>query len=192
MGIFIAIRPARTPLAWGHDGGSGIQPEARTDLRCAFVAAISSGALDEAARLAADDPTLVKSYAGSSTPLAIAVFFGNEELVRFLLNHGAPVDQPLADSTHSTPLHCCVLRGRVAIAETLLDFGADVDARQIGGFTSLHAAAQIGDLEMARLLLSYSPDVNARHAEGGSALTIALEWGHAELADLLRQHGASG
>lgn len=158
---------------------------------CDFFKAVLDGDLDQVARLAAADPTLVKTCAGGSTPLALAAFIGNVELVRFLLNHGAPVDQPLPDFTRATPLHCCVARSQTGIAGLLLDFGADVNARQIGGFTPLHAAAQNGDIEMVKLLLAYRPDVNARHAEGGTALSIAIDWGHDEMASLLWQQGAT-
>jgi ankyrin repeat protein len=190
LGAYLVDQAARFVAAQAAHPSS-VETSGTHGACCDFFKAVTDGELGQVARLAAADPTLVKACAGGSTPLALAAFLGNMELVRFLLNHGAPVDQPLPDFTRATPLHCCVARSQTRIAGLLLDFGADVDARQIGGFTPLHTAAQNGDVEMARLLLAYSPDVNARHAEGGTALSIALDWGHTEMAGLLRQHGAS-
>lgn len=86
-------------------------------------------------------------------PLHVAVESGNVELVRRLLEHGAPVDQ--ADAIMgSTPLHAAAARGDVPMLELLLTHGADVNATDDEGFTVADAAQAGGHEDMVQRLIA--------------------------------------
>src|ERR1700738_2968507 len=60
-----------------------------------------------------------------ATALHDAVWTGQLELVRLLLEHGADPNIPHAEGL-STPLHYAAIKGNAAIAAMLLDHGADI------------------------------------------------------------------
>lgn len=61
---------------------------------------------------------------GQLTPLHIAAFSGNDEIVRYLIAHGALLDA--LDKKESTPLHVAIRKGHLTTVEILLEAGADV------------------------------------------------------------------
>ena len=147
------------------------------------------------------------------TALGAAAHAGSEEVARYLLDQGAPLDlctaamlgltdrvaaflrddPALARSTgaHGIPaLYHAAIKGRREIAELLVAHGADVNAGA-GGNTALHGAARFGQAGLAAWLLDHGADAEATDYEGKTPLQVATEQGHEELADLLRQHGGA-
>ena len=64
-------------------------------------------------------------------PLQIAVYNKNYEIVEFLLEKGANVNQRYNDcekDTSTTALHIACMEGHNNIAEILMNYGADVNA----------------------------------------------------------------
>jgi len=103
------------------------------------------------------DRTHIKNARGS-TPLAIAVFFRNTQMVELLLSYGANVNT--RDSFETTPLHNACENGDVDMVQLLLDKGASIDVRNKNDSTPLHRAALNGHLDVVHMLLNKANEVN--------------------------------
>jgi ankyrin repeat protein len=105
------------------------------------------------------------------------------QLLRVLLQHGAPVDE--VDEAGATPLMLCVREGAgCRVAELLLKAGADVNAAQTGGGhvaqrTALHYAAYMTSsdaYDMLELLLAAGASANLQCSQGNLPLHTALRY----------------
>lgn len=118
-------------------------------------------------------------------PLTLACFFGQQEIVAYLLKKGAEVNIPANNPSKVMPLHSAVAKNDIGICELLLKNGADVDAQQMQGVTALHSAAHRGNLALVQLLVEKGADINMSTIEGKTALSIAEEDGHTAVANFL-------
>jgi ankyrin repeat protein len=123
------------------------------------------------------------------TPLAEAVARGKENIVDFLLSHGA--DPNIPDNGGNPPIRFAVEKGMVGVLETLsandvaIDF---VDDRT--GHTLLHLVAIKGHHGAAELLIANGADPTAEDKQGRTPLFYANKYGNRLLATLLTEHGA--
>ncbi|KAL3269583.1 hypothetical protein HHI36_008647 [Cryptolaemus montrouzieri] len=116
-----------------------------------------------------------------STPVRSACFMTHFEVVKYLVEHGADINQPnynggtcLINSVQSSPL-----------CEFLLKNGADVNACDIQNKTALHYAIQEHRLETTKLLLTNGANVYAKSRYGDDALQMACLKGAARIFDYL-------
>ena len=133
------------------------------------------------------DQVLVEAFAPDGfTALHLAVFFGQPETARLLIEAGAKVHARTTNALDNQPLHAAVASSnaptRLACTRLLLEAGAAVNERQSGGFTPLMSASQNGDTELLTLLLAHGADPSVRDDQGRSAADIARAAGHAEIA----------
>ena len=148
----------------------------RPDDELSVFEAAAFGRLERLRRILDDDPGQAKALSGDGfTALHLAIFGGQEEAARLLLEHGA---DPNALSTNEAvrvpPLGTAAFVRSVPLARLLLDSGANVNGCGDGGFTALHSAAQNGDEDFARLLLERGADPSLATEDGKLAGDFGL------------------
>ncbi len=176
-----------------------------------FVGA-SHGNFDAVKEMAAKYPGLIfgTSSADEMTVEASA-HMGRQDMVRFFLDHGAPMSlltsltlgevdrarQLLREDPqrirergpHDFPLmwYPAIGGGNVEAMELLLDYGGDLESERLGQ-TVLHRAAWAGQAALVDLLVDRGADIQARQrVDGKTPLDLALEREHAAVAQLLRR-----
>ncbi|XP_039109989.1 tonsoku-like protein isoform X2 [Hyaena hyaena] len=87
-------------------------------------------------------PLNPRDYCGW-TPLHEACNYGHLDIVRFLLDHGAVVDDPGGQGCEGiTPLHDALTCGHFEVAELLIERGASVTLRTVKGHSPLETLQQ--------------------------------------------------
>src|SRR5690349_4158644 len=159
---------------------------------------VSHGDAARVRELLVQYPELVNARASwGETPIEAAAQVANKEIMKLLLDAGAPLeictaaalgdrervlslleaDPNLKNATgaHGIPImHYPVVTGNKELAELLLGYGADVNAGG-GSNTALHGAAYFNQAETARWLLEHGADVNPLDYEGKTPLARAVE-----------------
>jgi ankyrin repeat protein len=153
-------------------------------------AAALDGDLNAVDAFVAGDSTLVNaSDEAENTPLHFAAWTGRENVVAYLLSHGADVNA--ANFEQETPLHWAVLRSEDDVVALLLQHGADTEIPESYGRTPLLLVArETGEVEMARQLLDGGANLNAEDHFGDTPLDLAAWRGFRDLIDLFLDRGA--
>jgi cytohesin len=121
------------------------------------------------------------------TPLHAAAVRGDPEVVRLLVERGAPVNA--ADRHGETALHIAAAAGRSEIVKLLLAAGADCKARAGTDHTTpLYEAAVRGHADVVGTLLAHAP-LGGSGDEGADLLHEATERGHAGVVQALLAAG---
>ncbi len=162
----------------------------RTDLDL-FEASVV-GDVQRVRALLAQNPAQMNAFSADGfQALGFAVFFGQTEAARCLVEQGAEVNSPSRNGQRVPPLNSAAAGGNLAAVRLLLEHGADPNLRQAGGFVALHNAAQNGQLEMIELLLAQGAEVNPRAENGQTPLAFALQANHPEAAARLQLAGGT-
>jgi RNA polymerase sigma factor (sigma-70 family) len=126
------------------------------------------------------------------TPLHLAAHYGQLDLVKLLVEHGADMEAIAENAVGNTPISAAGFGDRRDIVAYLLERGAAVDAPNAWGSTCLHRAIDANRPELTDLLLSHGADVNRKTPDGKTPLQHARDLGHEEVAALLAAKGAFG
>lgn len=126
------------------------------------------------------------------TPLSSAAFKGHVELVKLLLEKGAPIES--VNNRGWTALMFAAQSPHSKMVKFLLEKGANVNARATAGHTALIYAAVNGQVENIKLLLAAGADRSFTATDSDdpgdkfgrySALDLAKQRGYTEAAALL-------
>jgi len=123
------------------------------------------------------------------TPLGLASFFGNIEVVKILIDNGANPNIASNNRFKVTPLHSACAISNYVIAEILIKNGADVNAKQMQNVTPLHSAAHNGHAKLVKLLIDNGADINSKMDNGQTPLFMAEEKEFKETIDILKKKG---
>jgi ankyrin repeat protein len=160
----------------------GVQPN--------LFEAAAAGLLDDVERLLEENPKLVteRSHDGW-TPLHLAAFFGHLDLVRMLLDAGAPMLAISNNNEANLPINAAAAGRRIAVVRLLVERGCPPDARASDqSYTALHLAANSGNEELIEFLLQSGADTNLKTGAGDTPHDLAARQGHSAAAELLRQN----
>jgi len=136
-----------------------------------------------------------------STPLMVAVYQADEEMVQVLVDAGAAINTKSPVNVLVTPLVYAASnpdpfkhKKNLAIIETLLSKNGDVNFQSANGRTALMAAAQQSDksqgYERAVLLIDKGAKLDVVNDRGETALMLAAGAGNEKLVKLLIEKGA--
>eukprot|EP00803_Ostreobium_quekettii_P004894 evm.model.scf_1234.5 EVM.evm.TU.scf_1234.5 scf_1234:39508-42343(+) len=119
-----------------------------------------------------------------STPLHFAVYHGDIEVVKELVNSGARLDAHCTDD-YRTPLHFACVGGDLELVRLLLDSGADPNRTDDFDRTPFYAAVQWGQKDVIRELLGRGADPERRDLDSHTGLHYACKVGNLELVEFL-------
>lgn len=126
--------------------------------------------------------------------LSLASRKGHTDVIQFLLELGANVDDPGTSSRYSPPLHAAVQYANVETVQLLLDRGATVNLDAGDKGTALQAACLRwggGNPDIIKLLLNHGANPNTLAGHYGTALQAASFKGNVEVVRVLLEHGAN-
>lgn len=129
-----------------------------------------------------------KSFALASL-LSQAVAHRHSEMVRYLLDIGAPVNGD-KDNALANPLRSASLKGYTEIVKLLIERGA---RPRLGWGDTLTSAAKYGYLDVVTMLLKHGANVNEKPTEdlrAPPAIVSAIQLEHEEMFFFLRKRGA--
>lgn len=159
--------------------------------------AMEYGYFDLASDLIKDGVDVNCISENGTRPLPLAVFWGNDDMVQLLLDHGADVNAPTSPTIYdcATALQFAALNGHFNMAKFLIENGADINApissstfRVFKWNSALQVAAGRGKLDIVYLLLENDKDVDMIQSRCKEAAMFAEEVGNNVLARLLQDY----
>lgn len=151
--------------------------------------AIEDDDIDEVERLINEGMNIKNSFvAGRCNILSYAVYYGNVNIIRLLLSHGANPNFPWGNLV----LCEAIKNGDIEIVNLLLQYGANVNLRQDDQWSRMpiHIAAKFNHFELIKLLISHGANVNARDDKGITPLHLISRYGNIRIVRFLVEHGA--
>jgi ankyrin repeat protein len=109
-----------------------------------------------------------------STPLSTAYYNKKQDIVEYLLEHGADIDKQ--DGIGFTVLITACFTDDYDGANYFIEHGANVNIQDVDGYTALMLACQKGDIQIVRLLINSGADIDIKDGQGDNALDHAIRW----------------
>ncbi|KAK0047251.1 ankyrin repeat and EF-hand domain-containing protein 1 [Biomphalaria pfeifferi] len=118
------------------------------------------------------------------TPLMVACFISNIDLVRFLLENGANVNA--RDNFKWTPLHHACHAGQLDIVQLLIENGAEIDASSINGGTPLTRAIECSKDTVVQYLIERGCKVQTENKKGLTPMDLAYSWADPRVFEIVQ------
>ncbi|XP_050249783.1 uncharacterized protein LOC126697023 [Quercus robur] len=107
----------------------------------------------------------------SRTPLHLAAWSGQAEVVSYLCKHKADVGAAAMDDMGA--IHFAAQKGHLEVIRTLLSSGASINAFTRKGLTPLHYAVQGSHLELVKYLVKKGASLSAKTKAGKTPVDLA-------------------
>lgn len=143
--------------------------------------AVESNNADILTLLVANGLDVTPSSMEELHPLILACEIGNLEVVKCLLEAGAPVGvlgKTYSRPHHASPLHAACYQGHQLVIRILIEKGAEVNKQFEDSPNPLQLAAKRGHAATTRLLLGAGAEVDCVSSDGKCALSEAADGGH--------------
>ncbi|HUK87026.1 MAG TPA: ankyrin repeat domain-containing protein [Terriglobales bacterium] len=114
---------------------------------------------------------------GDFSPIVIAARNGHLDIVKFLVEHGARVDQR-DNNRKKSALLAAAFKGHYDVVQYVVEKGADLDVQAVNGWTPLHDAAYIGNFQIVKLLVDRGARLDLRNERNETALQTAERGQH--------------
>jgi hypothetical protein len=126
----------------------------------------------ESAMARGEDPNNSKAPGLGISALVAASRNGHLDVVKYLVEHGANVNDQ-NNELKKSPLLAAAWSRHLDVAEYLLSKGASINAQAHNGFTPLNDAASIGDFQIVKFLVEHGADVRIPDLHGRTPLQNA-------------------
>lgn len=154
-----------------------------------LIAAFEKDNFDQAKKLIELGVNLNCVNQDGRTPLMLAAWKKQPELVKLLIESGAKVNE-VVDNNGSTPLMFASQAGDIEMVELMLDAGSDVQAKAKNGSTAFHFAIfKDNNLEVINKLIDAGFDINVKDNDGLTVFQIAAFLGNLEIINKLIDAG---
>jgi ankyrin repeat protein len=156
---------------------------------------VESGDVEAVRVLLDKDPGLIRSRDKDGyTMLHRAAQQGHLQLMKLLIDKGAPVDERSHDGSNLTSLHLAANEDQIATVKLLLEKGADIDARGKGerykGWSALAFASWNNYKGLVELLIEKGAPLKGFKRDKINPLWFPVYKGHKEITELLLAKGA--
>jgi len=147
---------------------------------------IIAGKLESLETFLEADKSLIDKFSPDGfTLIALAAFFNQNEIVKYLLQMGADPSICSNNPMKVNALHAAVAQNNLPICQMLITHGIDVNISQMKNITPLQASVHRGNIEITKLLLEQDAYVTFKNDDGSNAIDIAEAEGHYTILDLL-------
>jgi ankyrin repeat protein len=125
------------------------------------------------------------------TPLGLAAESNDTNMMGYLLDRGAAIEDKSNYRNQCTALHCAASKGNLAAITFLLSRGANVNSVDRDNETPLHYAARNDQADAVSYLIARGADINAPSlSQNKTPLEVAVREQRLEAMRVLLEHGA--
>jgi ankyrin repeat protein len=189
------LRPVMMALYYGR---KELAEELRDRMESVDVwEAAALGELETVASAVEQDRSLLDATSPDGfTPLGLAAFFGQVDVLTWLLTEGADPNKPAENEMAVYPINSATAHREKTAASMMVSLlvaqGAEVNVAQHGGWTPLHQAASHGDMQMVQFLLESGADPSLESDDRHTAADMAMENKFGQVAGLLEETAERG
>jgi uncharacterized protein len=139
-----------------------------------FHEAIVIGDMEFVKRMLSGNKNLLHQFSPDGfTPIALAAFFNQTAIAKYLLEKGANPATKASNPDKVNALHAAVAKDNFELCQLFLNTGMDINLTQNHDVTALHSAAKRGNEDIVRLLLEHKPDIYIKMDTGETAIELA-------------------
>jgi len=143
------------------------------------------GSVSEMETILKQNTSLInKKNKSGFTPLILASYNNNKNIVSFLINKKANLNE-LSDM--GTALMAAAYKGNNEISKALINNGANVNSTDTNNTSALHYACFFQNKELVKLLINKKAKINGKDNKGKTPLDYAIGHNNIELIKILQQ-----